>query len=187
MIRARARSPGLARGAEQGGQAQFAGHGVHGGDVPVRQGPGDGDRVGGGDQLLALESGVDQVDDVAGQRGQAGHGLVLDRAGIAVGAAQVGRGVVLAAALLVDVPGLADSDYVDFPGVPRHNQIITVRLDGSRRRHAEFSDYDPCPDLTETAVQRAIPTESYGNFGLRIPRRRVWCPMFMIRRSDTPR
>ena len=115
--------------------------------------------LGGGDQLLALEPGVDQVDDVAGQRGQVGHGLVLDLAAVAVGAAQVGRGVVLAAALLVDVPGLADSDYVNFPGIPRHNQIITVRLDRSRWRHAEFSDYAPCPDLTETAVQDAIPTE----------------------------
>jgi hypothetical protein len=30
----------------------------------------------------------------------------------------------------------------------------------------EFSDYIPQPDLIETAVQEAIPTESYGNFGL---------------------
>ena len=29
-----------------------------------------------------------------------------------------------------------------------------------------FSDYAPCLDLTETAVQDAISTESYGNFGL---------------------
>jgi hypothetical protein len=29
-----------------------------------------------------------------------------------------------------------------------------------------FSDYISWPDLTETAVQDAIPTESYGNFGL---------------------
>jgi hypothetical protein len=29
-----------------------------------------------------------------------------------------------------------------------------------------FSDYILWPDLTETAVQGAIPTESYGNFGL---------------------
>jgi hypothetical protein len=32
-----------------------------------------------------------------------------------------------------------------------------------------FSDYILWPNLTETAVQDAIPTESYGNFGLRIP------------------
>ena len=64
MIRARARSRCAARRAEQRGQAQLAGHGVHGGDVPVRQRPGDGDRLAGGDQLLALQPGVDQVDDV---------------------------------------------------------------------------------------------------------------------------
>jgi peptidyl-tRNA hydrolase len=32
----------------------------------------------------------------------------------------------------------------------------------------QFSDYIPWPDLTETAVQDAIPTESYGNFGLAV-------------------
>jgi len=32
----------------------------------------------------------------------------------------------------------------------------------------QFSDYNPQPDLTETAVQDAIPTESYGNSGLNI-------------------
>jgi hypothetical protein len=30
----------------------------------------------------------------------------------------------------------------------------------------QFSDYIPWPDLTETAVQDVMPTESYGNFGL---------------------
>ena len=111
--------PLAARRAEQGGQPELGGHGVDGGGVAVRQGPGDGDRAGGGDELLAFEAGVDQVDDVAGQRGQVGDGLVLDRAAVAVGAAQVGRGVVLAAALLVHVPGLGDSDYVNFPAVFR--------------------------------------------------------------------
>ena len=116
--------PLAARGAEQGGHAQLLGHGVDGGGVAVRQGPGDGDGAGGGDELLAFEAGVDQVDDVAGQRRQVGDGLVLDLAGVAVGAAQVGRGVVLAAALLVHVPGLGDSDYVYFPAGSRHSQII---------------------------------------------------------------
>jgi hypothetical protein len=101
---------------------------VDGGDVAVRQRPGDGDRVPGRDELLAFEAGVDQVDDVLRQRGEVGDGLVLDRAGVAVGAAQVGRGVVPAAALLVDVPGLADSDYVDFPASFRHSQIIAPYL-----------------------------------------------------------
>jgi hypothetical protein len=31
----------------------------------------------------------------------------------------------------------------------------------------EYSDYTLSPDLTETAVQDAIPTESCGNFGLK--------------------
>ena len=34
-----------------------------------------------------------------------------------------------------------------------------------------FSDYAKWPDLTETAVQDTIPTESYGNFGLVA----IWC------------
>ena len=38
-----------ARRAQQGGQPQLPGHGVHGGDVAVRQRPGDGDRLAGGD------------------------------------------------------------------------------------------------------------------------------------------
>ena len=112
------------RRAEQGGEPQLGGHGVDGGGVAVRQRPGDGDGAGGGDELLAFEAGVDQVDDVAWQRGQVGDGLVLDHAGIAVGAAQVGRGVVLTAALLVDVPALGHSDYVNFPASLRHSLII---------------------------------------------------------------
>jgi hypothetical protein len=61
---------------------------MDGGGVAVRQRPGDGDRAGGGDQLLAFEAGVDQVDDVAGQRGQVGDSLVLDFPAVAVGAAR---------------------------------------------------------------------------------------------------
>ena len=68
---------------------------------------------------------------MAGQRGQVGDGLVLDLAAVAVGAAQVRRGVVLAAALLVHVAGLGDSDYVNFPAGSRHSQIITSYLDRS--------------------------------------------------------
>ena len=64
MIRAKARSRARACGAEQGGQAQLGGHGVDSGGVAVRCRPGDGDRAGGGDHLLAFEAGVDQVDDV---------------------------------------------------------------------------------------------------------------------------
>jgi hypothetical protein len=76
------------------------------------------------DRLLAFKPGVEQVDDVVRQRGKVGDGLVLDLAAVAVGAAQVRRGLVSAAALLVDVPGLGDSDYMDFPTSSGHNQII---------------------------------------------------------------
>lgn len=38
-----------------------------------------------------------------------------------------------------------------------------MRIPVATRR---FSDYTPWPYLTETAGQGAIPTESYGNFGL---------------------
>ena len=124
--------PLAARWAQQRGQPQLGGHRVHGGGVAMRQRAGDGDRAGGGDQLLALQPRVDQVDDVIRQRGQVGHGLVLDLAAVAEGAAQVGRGVILAAALLVHVAGLANSDYVDFPAVSGHSQIITSCLDRSR-------------------------------------------------------
>ena len=52
------------RGQERRGRAQFACHGVDGGDVPVRQGPDDGERVAGQDELLTLPPDADQVDDV---------------------------------------------------------------------------------------------------------------------------
>ena len=55
---------GERRGQERRGQAQFACHGVGGGDVPVRQGLGDGERVAGQDELLTLPPDADQVDDV---------------------------------------------------------------------------------------------------------------------------
>ncbi len=113
--------PLAASRAQQRGQAQLGGQGVHGGDVAMRQRPGDGDGLGGRDELPALQPGVDQVDDVAGQGGQAGDGLVPDRAAVAVGAPQVRRGVVLAAALLIHVAGLAESDYVNFPAGSRHS------------------------------------------------------------------
>ena len=89
---------------EQRGHAQFPDHGVDGGDVAVRQGPGDGDGADGGDELLAFEADIDQVGNVVRQRGQVGYGLVLDLAAVAVGASQAGRRVVLAAALLVHLP-----------------------------------------------------------------------------------
>ena len=35
--------------------------------------------------------------------------------------------------------------------------------------HADYSDYTQCTEVTETAVQGATLTESYGNFGLKTP------------------
>ena len=138
--------------AEQGGQPQLGGHRVHGGGVPVRQRPGDRHRLAGRDQLLALQPGVDQVDHVVRQRGQVGHGLVLDLAAIAVGAAQVRRGVVLAAALLVDVPGLGDSDYVDFPASSSHNQIIATRPRAAR---------EDTPNILTTLCAQKLPKPQF--------------------------
>jgi hypothetical protein len=74
----------------------------------------------------AFEADLDQVDDVVRQRGQVGDGLVLDLAGVAVGTAQVRRGLVLAVALLFDVAGLGNSDYVDFIAASDRSQIITL-------------------------------------------------------------
>ena len=45
---------------------------------------------------------------------------------------------------------------------------MPVRIPVATRR---YSDYTLSPNLTETAVQGAIPTESYGNFGLDDQRR----------------
>jgi hypothetical protein len=39
-------------------------------------------------------------------------------------------------------------------------------MPGNLLQHAESSDYTMRPDITETAGQDAVPTESYGNFGL---------------------
>jgi osmotically-inducible protein OsmY len=57
---------------------------------------------------------------------------------------------------------------VNLPAISRHSRIIAVcrvQVPVATRR---FSDYILWPDLTETAVQGAIPTESYGNFGLEV-------------------
>jgi hypothetical protein len=42
---------------------------------------------------------------------------------------------------------------------------MSVYLPG---RHAKYSDYVPCVEVTEIAAQEATPTESYGNFGLEV-------------------
>ena len=55
MTRASARSRCPARRAEQRGQPQLGCHGMHRGDVPMRQRAGDGDRLPGRHQPLALQ------------------------------------------------------------------------------------------------------------------------------------
>src|SRR6266568_4867630 len=74
-----------------------------------------------------------------------------------------------AATLLVDITGLVDSDYVDFPAVSRHSHILRRGCAVALLRHTEYSDYTLRPGTTETAAQGAAPTESYGNFGLMEP------------------
>jgi hypothetical protein len=57
---------------------------------------------------------------------------------------------------------------VNFPGVPRHIDIIPAFQHGTPITTRRYSDYISDSDRTETAVQDAMPTESYGNFGLTI-------------------
>ena len=78
MTRARARSRCRDRRAEQRGQARLRGHGVHGGDVAVRQRPGDRHRLSGRDQGGAGQRCLDQADRLLRQPGQIRQGLVLD-------------------------------------------------------------------------------------------------------------
>jgi hypothetical protein len=42
---------------------------------------------------------------------------------------------------------------------------MTAKIPVATRK---YSDYALYPDLAETAVQGAAPTESYGNFGLEV-------------------
>ena len=91
--------------AEQRGQAEPAGHRVHGGDVPVRQRPGDADRrFAGRDEGLAFQRGLDRVHDAVRHLGQVRQRLVPDCPAVAPGAAQQPRLVLALAALLVGVP-----------------------------------------------------------------------------------
>src|SRR6516164_11230291 len=70
---------------------------------------------------------------MARQRRQVGHRLVLDLAVLPVGAPQVGRGVVPAVALLIHIPGLRYSDYVDFASAGSHSLMIWSTRPSSHR------------------------------------------------------
>jgi hypothetical protein len=97
---------------------------VHRGDVPVRQRPGDRHRLPGRDQRRAFQRGLDQADGLLAQPGQVGQGLVPHRAAVAPGAAQVGRLVFAAAALLVGVAA-ANPGHVHRSRLPCHTPIIS--------------------------------------------------------------
>ncbi len=110
-----------ARRPQQRGQAQRVRHRRDGGHVPVRQRPGDRDRLSHREKPRALQGRLDRVDRLRRQRRQVRHGLVAHRGAVAVGAPQVGRRVLAAPALLVHVR-LPNSDYVNSALFTRHSQ-----------------------------------------------------------------
>ena len=83
--------PLAARRAQQDGQAQRAGHGVHGGDMPVRHRGGDPHRLPGRHQPLSLQRGLDRGHRLGRQRRQVRQRLMPDPAAIPVGAAHQDR------------------------------------------------------------------------------------------------
>jgi hypothetical protein len=73
-------------------KAKRAGHRVHGGDVPMRQRPGDtGRRLPGRDEGLAFQCGLNRVHYAVGQLRQVRQRLVPDFRAVTVGAAQQPR------------------------------------------------------------------------------------------------
>ena len=110
-----------ARRPQQCGQAQRVRHRRDGGHVPVRQRPGDRDRLSHREKPRAFQGRLDRVDRLRRQHRQVGHGLVAHRGAVAVGAPQVGRRVLAAPALLVHVR-LPNSDYVNSALFTRHSQ-----------------------------------------------------------------
>jgi len=127
--------------AEQRGQAEPAGHRVHGGDVPVRQRPGDADRrLAGRDQDLALQRGLDRVHDAVRHLRQVRQRLVPDCPAVAPGAAQQPRLVLALAALLVGVPAL-DPDHVHRGRLVHHGRIVTACGTGALAPRRDFPDY----------------------------------------------
>jgi hypothetical protein len=99
---------------------------VHGGDVPVRQRPGDADRcLAGRDEDLAFQRGLDRVDDTVRHPGQVRQRLIADFGAVAPGVAQQPRLVQALAALPVGVPAL-DPDHVHRRGLHHHERIVTA-------------------------------------------------------------
>ena len=127
MTRASARSRCGPAWAEQGGHAELAGHRVDGGDVAVRQRPGDRDPgVPGRGEGLALQRGLDRVDHVAGQPRQVRERLVPHPRAVAVGAAQQPRLVLAPLPLLIGMRTPDPGHVHRSPRLLQHDRIVTA-------------------------------------------------------------
>jgi len=99
---------------------------VHGGDVPVRQRPGDADRrLAGRDEQLAFQRGLDRVHDAVRHLRQVRQRLVADCPAVAPGVAQQPRLVGTLAALLVGMPAL-DPDHVHRGRLRHYAHIVAA-------------------------------------------------------------
>ena len=123
---------------EQRGQAERAGHRVHGGDVPVRPRPGDADRrLARRDQGLAFQRGLDRIHDPVRHLGQVRQRLVPDCPAVPPGAAQQPRLVLALAALLVSV-GTLDPDHMHRGRLRHHKLIVTACIAGASTTRQNF-------------------------------------------------
>ena len=129
--------------AEQPREPQFRGHRPGGGDVAVRQRPGDRDRRRGalrGGEGIALERGLDRVHDVLGELRQVRERLVADFPVLAVGAAQQPGLVLPAPPLLVGVRAL-DPGHVHRCRLLQHDRILTACSQETVATRQDFPGY----------------------------------------------
>ena len=128
-----------AGGAEQGGQAELAGHREDGGDVPVRHRPRDRDRrtpiPGAGTRTWPFSAASTASTTLVRHPRQVRQGLVADLPAVAVGAAQQPR-LVLAA--LPVLPGVRapDPGHVHRGRLLHHARSLTALQARMPRRHA---------------------------------------------------
>ena len=106
-----------------------------------------------------------QIDRLVRQPGQAGQRLVPDLAAVAVGAPQVPRFVVVPLSLLVHVAA-ADPGHVHRRRLLAHTRIIWGNVRRARYDTPFILATSRRPDQALSPGQPAIPTQSYGNFGL---------------------
>ena len=123
--------------AQQRGQPQFRGHGVHRGDVAVRQRPGDGDRLPGRHQPLAFQGGLDHRDRLGRERRQVRQRLMPDLAALAVGPAHQHRLIHPLFAGLRRIAALVPG-YVHRAAACRHTLILAGNCQGTPERHVYF-------------------------------------------------